>query len=757
MPNLAWTFRRCVLNSDDPFNRPVWWHPSCCDEQTVKRSSITPTFIVRTVGPDQWELDVNVSWARPDRLMNFDAYAVQLDYTKTAYVAYSCVEYQNSDFSFTELEWILFGNVPFGSTPYFIIYTANRTAELINRGSTDRELHLADCYESTENVSFCRTQDVEVAGRPIGLKVDSLIGTWRLGGVTLTASVTVSWNPPAQINGEMTGFEVVWSVNGSRLVPSTTIDVPMNLSEYSDPLSLSFNHSFIVDDVENESNLKIEVAAKVNQSDEVLVGNAAVLSITVGPDNFTVPTAGPPTNIVLYVVVGAAALSSCIVVLAITCCICRRKRRPRQDDKPIIQFKRRHMESNYVVEPRVQSKVDECFAEAECDRNVLTEISTIALIGKGSFGVVYKGFAYGTVNGKPDYYPVAIKGLKENAAADMKQSFLEEIRLMIDIGRHPNILSVLGCCTIDEPYLLITEFMKYGDLLHFLWKTREIKMAEVDPMYCLTELNQLQIARQVTCGMEYLSQTRYYHGDLAARNVLVGDNLIVKVSDFGLSDDTYEMGYKRMDESKKRAVKWVSLETNTTNRCSIKSDVWSFGVVLYEIFTRGDAPYQGLSNQEVVEKLKSGYRMGQPDDCPSDVYAMMRECWHENPSKRPSFTHLYKSLDKMMLRHSDYLSFEESASSLNEPQDKVINTDRTQKHAKDTQHGNFESSEFSGKSDELELWLHLKGPLPDGDRTIEFVPQAGEDSIQSDTPTKGKADVKFRSFKRDRDCDVLTA
>ncbi|XP_033107891.1 tyrosine-protein kinase transmembrane receptor Ror-like [Anneissia japonica] len=154
----------------------------------------------------------------------------------------------------------------------------------------------------------------------------------------------------------------------------------------------------------------------------------------------------------------------------------------------------------------------------------------------------------------------------------MKEDFLDEIRLINEIGSHDNILRVLGCCTLEEPYYLITEYMEYGDLLHFLQKCQP-KFALEDPIYDLQEENRLQIARQITRGMDYLSKTRYYHGDLAARNILVGTGLIVKVSDFGLADDIYQSGYKRLAPEKKRPVKWVSLETNMEGKCTIKSDV----------------------------------------------------------------------------------------------------------------------------------------------------------------------------------------
>ncbi|PIK54305.1 putative tyrosine-protein kinase [Apostichopus japonicus] len=238
----------------------------------------------------------------------------------------------------------------------------------------------------------------------------------------------------------------------------------------------------------------------------------------------------------------------------------------------------------------------------------------------------------------------------------MKLEFLDEIRLIVEIGAHPNVLHLLGCCTVDEPYYLITELMKYGDLLHFLIKCQDPSSTEVDSIYNLTSTMQVQIAIQISRGMEYISSTGTTTVIFAARNVLVGDHLVVKISDFGLADDIYQRGYKRLAPSKKRPVKWVSLETNLEGRCSIESDVWSFGIVLYEIYTLGKTPYENIDGQVVITKLKEGYRLQKPDGCPDDMYTLMLHCWQERPSSRPTFTDIYNTLDTILSESSDYLT-----------------------------------------------------------------------------------------------------
>ncbi|PIK43187.1 putative tyrosine-protein kinase, partial [Apostichopus japonicus] len=138
----------------------------------------------------------------------------------------------------------------------------------------------------------------------------------------------------------------------------------------------------------------------------------------------------------------------------------------------------------------------------------------------------------------------------------------------------------------------------------------------------------------------YLATTKYFHGDLAARNCLVGENLLVKVSDFGLSDDIYQRGYKRIAPEKKRPVKWYSPEANIDGVCSTKGDVWSFGIVLWEIYTLGGIPFAGMPAVEVVNRTKAGYRMPQPEGCPMDIYKVMAECWQESPQQDQTFLRL---------------------------------------------------------------------------------------------------------------------
>ncbi|XP_072042619.1 uncharacterized protein [Amphiura filiformis] len=371
------------------------------------------------------------------------------------------------------------------------------------------------------------------------------------------------------------------------------------------------------------------VKQKLTSSPSTNVANESVLDIV---------------KIIAIAVGGLIAILIVVVVIAITL----KKKRGHNGDHEDTQIPT----STILRENQKEQEVEPVFANLEMDRSMLKIEDEL---GVGQFGVVYKGFALGVGDNKMEYVPVAVKGLKKNANRSMKEDFLDEIKLIIEIGSHPNILSIFGCITVNEPYYLVTEFMEYGDLQHFLWRCKEEKYILEDPIYAITDVTKLQIAHQIARGMEYLSQTRYYHGDLAARNILVGKELVVKMSDFGMAEDIYMREYKRMAPERKRPVKWVSLETNTTGRCSIKSDVWSFGIVLYEIYTLGGVPYPTMDAKTVLDKLLTGYRMEKPTNCPNDVYDVMLKCWSEKPDDRPLFRELYLTFDKMLASHSDYM------------------------------------------------------------------------------------------------------
>ncbi|XP_071041881.1 proto-oncogene tyrosine-protein kinase receptor Ret [Parasteatoda tepidariorum] len=233
--------------------------------------------------------------------------------------------------------------------------------------------------------------------------------------------------------------------------------------------------------------------------------------------------------------------------------------------------------------------------------------------------------------------------LGDGSSSSEKRDMITELNLLKDI-HHPNVIQLLCACTDDEgPLYLIMEYAENGALINFLKKMRsddsDVKM-EISELFSFA----LQIAR----GMDYLASVKVVHRDLAARNVLVSSDKVLKISDFGLSRDVYQEDAYRKSTKGKVPVKWMALESLQTNIYTTKSDVWSYGVLLWEIVTIGDTPYPGIPPERLFSMLKDGYRMPKPDNCPYHFYKIMRTCWREKPHERPHFRELVLKLESLM-------------------------------------------------------------------------------------------------------------
>lgn len=251
-------------------------------------------------------------------------------------------------------------------------------------------------------------------------------------------------------------------------------------------------------------------------------------------------------------------------------------------------------------------------------------------LGSGQYGDVYEA-VWTTCMQR-----VAVKTLKEEAM-DV-DDFLKEANVMKRL-KHKNLVQLIGLCTRDTPMFIITEFMVNGNLLDYL--RDEDRQKEIGPTAMM------HIASQVAEGMAYLEKNKFIHRDLAARNCLVGDNLTVKLADFGLArfltqDDPYTA-----KAGSKFPIKWTAPESINYNRFTIKSDVWAFGICLWEIATLGATPYPGMDLYIVLEKLEHGYRMPRPQGCPPEVYQLMRDCWQQDPRQRPAFKQIVARLQSM--------------------------------------------------------------------------------------------------------------
>lgn len=257
-----------------------------------------------------------------------------------------------------------------------------------------------------------------------------------------------------------------------------------------------------------------------------------------------------------------------------------------------------------------------------------SEIAMKQKLGGGQYGEVYEALwkRYNKV--------VAVKTLKETMSL---QDFLEEADVMKDL-KHPNLVQLLGICTLEPPYYIITEFMANGCLLDYLKRRPRTELTSTVLMY---------MAGQVASAMTYLEAKNFIHRDLAARNCLVGDNHVVKVGDFGLARLVKCEDHYTAKHGAKFPIKWTAPEGLERNQFSTKSDVWSFSILLWEIATYGSSPYPKIELCQVFDHLRAGNRMEKPSGCPNDVYNLMQKCWRWNPDERPTFKEIHVELESM--------------------------------------------------------------------------------------------------------------
>ncbi|KAL3874585.1 hypothetical protein ACJMK2_037573, partial [Sinanodonta woodiana] len=307
-------------------------------------------------------------------------------------------------------------------------------------------------------------------------------------------------------------------------------------------------------------------------------------------------------NIFNGIILGVCVVSS-IIILGIIVLFIYKKR---QSFRDIIITKTTVAKSN-SYKSNVGCKVDYSNQmllvndewELDCSR-----LKFSSPLGQGAFGKVVTGY-YGEKR-------VAIKLVRDSAPISYKEDLLAEINLMKRLGSHPNIVGMIGACTHMEPIALVMEY-------------------------------------------EYLAEKKYVHRDLAARNILLGYDKIVKLCDFGLSRDVYnENQYKKLTNGK-LPLKWMAIESLTDRVFTTQSDVWSFGILLWEIVTMGASPYPCIALADLYYVLSNGYRMEKPSNCSDELYIIMRQCWMEDPRDRPTFTDLRVQLEVLMTRDRNYL------------------------------------------------------------------------------------------------------
>ncbi|CAL8396132.1 unnamed protein product [Boreogadus saida] len=283
-------------------------------------------------------------------------------------------------------------------------------------------------------------------------------------------------------------------------------------------------------------------------------------------------------------------------------------------------------------------------------------------LGEGQFGEVHlceaeglqefmaEEFSFGVDEGQPVL--VAVKMLRADASKNARNDFLKEIKIMSRL-KDPNIIRLLAVCIYSEPLSMITEYMENGDLNQFLSRHQApgpLAALSTAPTVSFSDL--CDMVTQIASGMKYLSSLNFVHRDLATRNCLVGKSYAIKIADFGMSRNLYSSDYYRIQGRAVLPIRWMSWESILLGKFTTASDVWAFGVTVWEMLTFcQEQPYSQLNDEQVIENTGEFFRdqkrqiyLPQPALCPDPLYKTMLSCWRRNSKERPSFQEIHRAL-----------------------------------------------------------------------------------------------------------------
>uniref|UniRef100_A0AAZ3SJ99 Tyrosine-protein kinase receptor n=1 Tax=Oncorhynchus tshawytscha TaxID=74940 RepID=A0AAZ3SJ99_ONCTS len=283
------------------------------------------------------------------------------------------------------------------------------------------------------------------------------------------------------------------------------------------------------------------------------------------------------------------------------------------------------------------------------------KINILRELGQGSFGMVYEGIAKDIVKGEPETH-VAVKTVNESASLRERIEFLNEASVMKGFTCH-HVVRLMGVVSKGQPTLVVMELMTHGDLKSYLRCLRPDSENNPTGSPPPTLREMVQMTAEIADGMAYLNAKKFVHRDLAARNCMVAQDFTVKIGDFGMTRDIYETDYYRKGGKGLLPVRWMAPESLKDGVFTAHSDCWSFGVVLWEISTLAEQPYQGLSNEQVLKFVMDGGYLDRPDNCADRLHNLMSMCWQYNPKLRPSFQEIIEMLHKDLHQSFQEVSF----------------------------------------------------------------------------------------------------
>lgn len=431
-----------------------------------------------------------------------------------------------------------------------------------------------------------------------------------------THSVLIKWNAPLSPNGLIILYEVFYGKVGDGEVHTACVSRPAYLKTGGTKLSLV-----------HPGNYSVRVRATS------LAGNGSFTDFTY----FFMPNKDPD---IVWLIIGPVICFFLLLFVAAGVFVVFKKRQTEGPTGPLIAS------SN----PEYISAIDVYVPdEWEVPRE---KINVLRELGQGSFGMVYEGIAKDIVKGEPETR-VAVKTVNESASLRERIEFLNEASVMKAFSCH-HVVRLLGVVSKGQPTLVVMELMTHGDLKSYLRSLRPDSENNPTGRPPPTLKEMIQMAAEIADGMAYLNAKKFVHRDLAARNCMVAEDFTVKIGDFGMTRDIYETDYYRKGGKGLLPVRWMAPESLKDGVFTAHSDCWSFGVVLWEISTLAEQPYQGLSNEQVLKFVMDGGYLDRPDNCPERMHNLMQMCWQYNPKMRPTFHEIIE-----MLREDLHPSFQD--------------------------------------------------------------------------------------------------